>query len=179
MEEEFTKEVKIPEERVGVLIGKNGSIKNELEKRFNTKIFINEDNVITLTGPDSLKIWTCEKVIKAIGRGFNPEIAKLIEREDYDFELIKLNEFTRSKNDMKRLKGRVIGCEGISKEQIEKKTGSYLSIYGKTIGIVAKFEVIHIVRTAIEMLLNGARHSTAFKYIDKENQKRVRELMLK
>ncbi|MBN1923732.1 MAG: RNA-processing protein [Nanoarchaeota archaeon] len=176
--DEFSAEINIPEDRIAVLIGTKGSVKKALEKGFKAKMFINDEGVVVIRGPDSLKIWTLEKVVKAIGRGFNPEIARLLEKDDYDFELINLKDYGRSKNDIERLRGRVIGREGTSKKMLEDKTGAYLIVYGKTVGIIAKLDVIEMTRNAIEMLLKGAKHVTVFKYLDKENQKRVREVML-
>ncbi|PIU63709.1 RNA-processing protein [archaeon CG07_land_8_20_14_0_80_38_8] len=175
--EGYNKELKIPEERVPVLIGAKGSVKKQLETEFDAKIFINNDGIVSLSGPDSLKIWTCEKIIKAIGRGFNPKLAILLKQDDYDFELFSLKDYSRSKNDIHRLKGRVIGREGVSQKMIEDKTGAYITVYGKTVGIIAGTDVLRIVHNAVEMLLQGARHVTVYKYIDKENQKRMRKLM--
>lgn len=175
---DYTSELRVPEDRVAVLVGEKGVVKKRLERVFNAKIFINRDGLVSLSGPDSLQIWTCEKVIKAIGRGFNPKIALLLEKDDYDFELIDINDYARSKNDLIRLRGRVIGREGASKTMIENKTGAHLIVYGKTIGIIAKLNVFEMVRTAIEMLLKGARHVTVYKYLDKENMKMLKERML-
>lgn len=177
--QDFNSEVRIPEDRVGVLIGEKGRVKKRLERVFGAKIFINSDGLVSITGPDSLKIWTCEKIVKAIGRGFNPKIALLLEKEDYDFEIVNLNDYARSNKDKIRLKGRIIGREGRVQKMIENKTGAHLIVYGKTIGIIAKLDVFEMVRTSIEMLLKGARHATVYRYLDKENQKRVREMMLK
>jgi len=173
----YGSEIKIPEERVPILIGKKGIIKKSLEKDFDAKIFINNDGVVNVESSDSLKTWTLEKIIKAIGRGFNPEIAFLLKKDDYDFELININDYARSQNDLQRLKGRIIGREGMSQKQIEEKTGAYIVVYGKTVGLVAKLEVIEIVLNALTMLMKGARHVTVFKYLDKENQKRAKRVM--
>jgi len=170
-----SKDVKIPEDRVGVLIGKGGSVKKKIEKEFNAKLEISPDGLVLMTGKDSLELYTCEKVVKAIGRGFNPEIALLLKNEDYDFELVNINDYTRSvSSDLDRLRGRVIGKDGASRDLIEKKTQTYIVIYGKTIGIIGKLEMVEIAFDAIGMLLKGARHPTVFNYIDKELRKKVK-----
>lgn len=169
------KSIKIPEERVAVLIGKKAQAKKEIEKAFDCKLDIESTGIVLLQGKDSLKLWDCEKTIKAIARGFNPEIALLIKNDDYDFELINISDYARSKNDLERLRGRVIGKEGSSREMIEKKTQAFISVYGKTIGIISKTDNIQIVYNAIDMLLKGARHPTVFNYIDKKLMKKLRE----
>ncbi|MFA5332905.1 MAG: KH domain-containing protein [Candidatus Nanoarchaeia archaeon] len=169
-----TKDVKIPEDRVGVLIGKNGSVKKEIEKAFKAKLEIGSDGLVLMEGKDSLDLYTCEKVVKAIGRGFNPEVALLLKNEEYDFELMNINDYAKSQNDLDRLRGRVIGKDGASKDLIEKKTQTYIIVYGKTVGIIGKLEMVELAFNAVEMLLKGARHPTVFGYIDKELRKKVK-----
>lgn len=176
--DDFTSELRIPEERVAMLIGKAGAVKKRFEADLGVKIFIKTDGFVTITGKDSLKIWVCEKIVKAVGRGFNPELAALLEKDDWDFEIIELEGYSRSAKDEQRLKGRVIGRDGQSKTMIEKLTGGYINVYGKTISVISMSDTIEMVRNAIEMLLKGARHVTVFKYLEKENQRRKREVMI-
>lgn len=169
-----TKDIKIPEDRIGVLIGKDGSVKKEIEKAFKAKLDIGSDGLVLMEGKDSLDIYICEKVVKAIGRGFNPEIALLLKSEEYDFELVSINDYAKTQNDLDRLRGRVIGKDGASKDLIEKKTNTYIIVYGKTVGIIGKLEMVELAFNAIDMLLKGARHPTVFNYIDKELRKKVK-----
>jgi len=71
--------IRIPMERVGVLIGKNGSVRAEIERISKTKITIDSttgDVIVDdsgITDPEmSLKT---RDVIRAIGRGFSPQKA--------------------------------------------------------------------------------------------------------
>jgi ribosomal RNA assembly protein len=109
-------------------------------------------------------------VIKAIGRGFNPDIAFLILKQDYVFELINMNDFAKTKNDSVRLKGRVIGSEGKSRNTIEELTETNISVYGKTIGIIGLQENVASARKAIESLLSGSPHSNVFRFLEKNRR---------
>ncbi|VVB76322.1 KH domain protein [Candidatus Tiddalikarchaeum anstoanum] len=175
---DFTAEVRIPQDRVAVLIGSKGSTKKDFETRFEVSLNINSEGAVSIIGKDSLKVYLCEKAVKAIGRGFNPEIAKLLEKDNYEFELIDISDYARNEKDVERLRGRVIGREGKSKGMIERLTGSYIIVYGKTVSVISDVNVIEIVHHAIEMLLKGAMHVSVFTYLEKENQKRKREVML-
>jgi ribosomal RNA assembly protein len=174
----FNAEVKIPVDRVAVLIGKAGAAKKDLEQRFSVKLVIESNGDVHISSSDSLKVYIAEKVVKAVGRGFNPEVARLLEKDNYDFELFNLSDYSRNEKDSDRLKGRVIGRDGMCKTMIEKLTGANIIVYGKTIGVISDVDVIEIVRNAIEMLLKGARHVSVFSYLEKENQRRKREVML-
>ena len=72
--------LKIPKERVGVLIGKDGSVKKTIEDTLNVIIDVNSEEGLIEICPqknmkDPLGVWKTNYIIKAIGRGFNPETA--------------------------------------------------------------------------------------------------------
>ncbi len=168
---QYSNEIKIPKERVAILIGKKGETKKELENRTKTKMIIDsKEGDIFLSGNDALSLFDVVEVIKAIGRGFNPDIAFLILKQDYVFELINMNDFAKTKNDSLRLKGRVIGSEGKSRNTIEELTETNISVYGKTIGIIGLQENVASARRAIESLLSGSPHSNVFRFLEKNRR---------
>jgi len=89
--------------------------------------------------------------------------------EEYYLEIIDIKDFSgKSKNRMKVLKGRVIGSEGKAKKMIERYTDTKISIYGKTISIIGKWDKIIIAKKAVEMLLSGSLHSSVYKFLEKQ-----------
>ena len=101
--------VKVPDDRIGVLIGRGGETMREIEERAEVRLDIDSesgnvrietigDPVTALKGPD---------IVKAIGRGFAPEDAlELLEDEMMMFEIIDIEAAARNKNDLRRQKGR-------------------------------------------------------------------------
>ena len=176
--EDFIFELKIPKERIAILIGKNGEIKKQIEESTNTQLEIDsKEGDIFITGKDGLGIFSAKQIIRAIGRGFNPELALLLLKPDYSFELVDISEFAKSKNSIIRLKGRVIGKEGKSRKTIERLTECYISVYGKTIGIIGKIEYAQNAKKAVEILLKGGNHANIFRSLEnKRRQLRQREL---
>ncbi|MBW2963373.1 KH domain-containing protein [Candidatus Woesearchaeota archaeon] len=166
---EFTYNLKIPKERVGVLIGKDGEIKKKIEDSTDTSLQIDsQEGEIVISADDGLKLYDAKEVVRAIARGFNPEIALLLLKTDYILEIIDMREFAgKSKPTLMRLKGRVIGREGKSKREIETLTETQISIYGKTIAIVGRVEDVPNARKAVENLLQGATHASVFKFLEK------------
>ena len=76
---EFHYEIKIPKQRIAVLIGKAGSVKKKLEEDTNTKISVDsEEGEVFVKGEDAISLYNTNQIITAIGRGFNPEIAELL-----------------------------------------------------------------------------------------------------
>ncbi|HIH05254.1 TPA: RNA-processing protein [Candidatus Woesearchaeota archaeon] len=176
---EYSYELKIPRERVAVLIGKDGETKKAIEADTHTILKVDSrEGDVFVSGEDALGLYAAREVIIAVGRGFNPEIAMLLLKQDYVFEMINLTEYTRSKDAMLRLKGRVIGKEGKSRRLIEELTEAYVSVYGKTIGIIGLAENSYAAKHAVESLLEGSPHSTVYKWLEKRRRDLKRKEML-
>jgi len=171
--EEFMYELRIPKDRIAVLIGKEGEVKKELEKATKTKIDVDsKEGEIKITGTDALLLYSVREVIRAIGRGFNPDVAKLMLKMDYGFELLSLADRARNQKDLIRLKGRIIGEKGKSKRTIEDLTQTSICVYGKTAGIIGPIENISDARKAIEQLLSGIPHAQVYKWLEKRRKEK-------
>lgn len=167
----YVYELRIPKDRVAVLIGKNGEVKKELEQETKTSIEVDStEGDVFVSGDDAIQLFTVREIIKAIGRGFNPELAKLLLKQDYTFEMISLTDFMKSKSNLLRLKGRVIGAEGKSRKTIESLTETNLCVYGKTIGILGLPENVATARRAVESLLSGSPHSSVYRWLEKKRR---------
>jgi ribosomal RNA assembly protein len=177
---EFSYELKIPKDRIAVLIGKSGEIKKQIEEETLSNIFIDsKEGDVRITGEDSLGLFSAREIIKAIGRGFSPETALLILKSDYGFELLNISDYIgKSQKKITRLKARVIGTEGKTRKHIEDITETNLSVYGKTIGIIGEAEHVMLARRAIESLLAGATHSSVYKWLEKKKKELERNRMV-
>ncbi len=172
-QEEFSYELRIPRERVAVLIGKKGETKRAIEHETKTKIQVNsEEGEIKITGKDALLLYLAREIIRAIGRGFNPEIAQQLLKQDYAFELIQITQYARNPNDYERLRGRVIGEGGKSRRTIEELTQTTICVFGKTIGIIGPADYISDARRAVESLLAGSPHAHVYKWLERRRKQR-------
>lgn len=163
------KKVKIPEKRVGVLIGEGGETKEEFEDLTDCDLTI-RDNLAQIEG-DALDEMDGQNIVKAIGRGFNPDKAFDIIEKDFTFNQIDINRFADTENDKERLKGRVIGRDGETRKHIEKMTETHISVFGKTIGFVGHPQNIQVARETVKQLLNGSSHASAYNYLEKNQDK--------
>ncbi len=163
------KEVRIPEDRVAVLIGEKGETKEEFEEVTNCELTI-EDNLARIEG-DTLDEMDAQNAVKAVGRGFNPDKALNVVEKDKILHLIDINNYADTDNSRERLKGRVIGRNGETRRHLEKEGNVEISVYGKTIGIIGVAQNIEIVNEVINQLLNGRSHSSAYNYLEKNQAK--------
>jgi ribosomal RNA assembly protein len=173
----FEQILKIPKERIAVLIGTKGETKKEIEEKTHTQLNITREGEVSITG-NSFDTWITKQIVKAIGRGFSPKKALTLLEEDSQFEIIELKDWAKTENSMKRLKGRVIGEKGKAKDTIERLTETYISVYGKTICIIGESKRVMAAKKAIEMLLSGSKHSTVFSFLEKERKRWKKEELL-
>ncbi len=169
--------VKIPRERIGVLIGPNGSTKEYIERKLPVKLDINSetgDVIITLKegAEDPSLLFKARDVVLAIGRGFSPERAfRLMEDEDYILEIIDLRSILgRSESALRRIKGRIIGRDGKTRQIIEEMSGALISVYGHTVAIIGDFDQASVAREAVNMLINGSEHATVYRFLQRKRQ---------
>ena len=177
--EEFSYSVKIPKDRVAVIIGQKGQTKRSLETLTGCSVEVDsKEGEIVISGKDSLQLFILKEIVTAIARGFNPEIARLLIKGDYGIEVIVIADYARTKNDLIRLRGRLIGEGGKSRKVIEELTQTHMSVYGKTVSIIGELTWIPLARKAIEQLLKGANHSTVYKMREKKRKTLKREAYL-
>ncbi len=180
MQDEFSYELKIPKERIAVLIGTNGEVKKEIEKRTSTTISIDSaEGIVTIVAHDGLFVYNAKEICQAIARGFNPDVAMLLMKIDHILEVINLGKISSSKKDEMRVKGRIIGKDGKSRKIIEELTETNIVIFGKTVSIIGEAEKVLDARKAIEMLLKGATHSSVFNMLEKKKKQRKLRSMLR
>ena len=169
---EFSYIVKIPKERIAILLGVKGKVKKKIEKALKIKMEVDsKDGDVFLNGDDSITLMTAQNIVKAIGRGFNPEFALGLLEENIDLEIIDIEPFSNnSKKDIIRLRSRIIGTEGKARKTIEELTDTHIVIYGKTIAIIGDYESVALARRAFESLLEGSRHSTVYAWLERQRK---------
>ncbi len=174
--------VRIPKERVGVLVGPDGKVKQHIEEKLCVCLEIgSEEGDVNIKlnekAEDPSMLFRARDVVTAIGRGFAPEHAfRLIRDENAVFDMIDLREiFGRSESDIKRIKGRIIGMEGKTRRIIQELSEADVIVYGHTVGIIGTFEEANIARTAIQMLIDGCQHHSVYKYLAKKRTELKKE----
>jgi ribosomal RNA assembly protein len=162
--------VKIPEDRVAVLIGEKGAVKKEIEDRTKAKLALDE-NTVSIEGT-GLGAWKARDMVQAIGRGFNPVVAFLLMNDDYVLRVLSLKDFAANEKAYSRLKGRVIGERGRVRRFLEKNTGAMISVYGKTVALIGSYDEVEVASEAVRMLLSGSQHGAVRRFLEKRASQR-------
>lgn len=183
-ESSFT--LKVPVERVGVAIGRGGEVRSRLESLFNVRLQIDgSTGDVTVTYPENADHTALERlraVVSAIALGFSPQKALRLMEEDTYLQVLDLYEAVgKSRSDLERVKGRIIGRRGRAWKAVEELTGTYVSVYGHTVSVIGGSEGCEAAANAVRMLTEGRQHRTVYRFLEKvrrEVKRRKAEIWL-
>ncbi|MDG6219688.1 MAG: KH domain-containing protein [Candidatus Thermoplasmatota archaeon] len=166
------KYVRIPMDRVPVLIGPHGKTRKHIEEKTKVPLTINSKTGEVLIDDheieDPFMIFKVENIVRAIGRGFSPEHALKLMDDEYDFFLFDIHDYVKkTPAHVHRVKARIIGTDGKTKKVLEDLTGAKISIYGHTIAVIGHIIDIDIAKKAIDKILMGSKHATVYRFVEK------------
>lgn len=162
---------KVPKERIGVLIGPDGRTKEDIEKRLGVELLIDSKmgdvEVDDRRAEDPLAQIKAGNVVRAIARGFAPQIAKKLYSDDMYLTVLDIHEFVgKNKTHVRRVTARVVGTEGKTRRHVEELTGANISVYGHTVAVIGPLEGHDVAREALSMLLSGSEHASVYKFLE-------------
>ncbi len=168
--------VRIPKDRVAVMIGEKGSTRKLIERRSGIPVEVDsENNEVAIhdeaDDADPLMVLKVQDIVKAIARGFSPDHAFRLFSDDIYFELLDIHDFVgKQKNHVRRVSARLIGAEGKTRRIVEDQTGCDLAIHGHTVGIIGPIESLSDAKHAVEMLLRGAEHASVYRFLERKRR---------
>ncbi len=163
--------VRIPDDRIGAVIGPGGATKRRLERATGSTISIeDEDEGVAIRAPDGadpIGVLRARDIVLAIGRGFAPERAERLLHEGTYLAVLDMKEMTgkRSKEALRRIRSRVIGREGRARDRLETLSGCSVSVYGRTVALIGDERQMDRARRAVTLLLRGSEHATVFRML--------------
>lgn len=171
--------VRIPQERVGAIIGPDGHTKRLIEQRAGVAITIdsrdNEVQIDDAQPKDPLGPLKAEDVVKAIARGFSPDHAFKLFSEDMYLEVFDMHDYAgKDRESIRRLASRVIGSEGKTRRIIEDLSGCLMSVYGHTVALIGEIDSMDIAKTAVDMLLSGSEHAAVYRFLESKRREMKR-----
>lgn len=176
--------LRVPKERVGVLVGPEGKIKKIIEQKFSVQLQIDsEAGGVTVTlneeAEDPSVLLRVKDIVTAIGRGFSPEHAfRLMRDEDTILDVIDLRLiFGRSEVDIKRVKGRIIGMNGKTRRIIEELTDADVAVFGHTVSIIGNYDQAQAAREAVQMLIDGSMHATVYRFLHRKRRELKKKML--
>lgn len=159
----------IPQERIGVLIGRNGEVKKRLEEKMGVKIHVQPDGPIKVeySAENPEVYFKLKRISEAISCGFSGDDALRLLDDNVILRKIDLRGFANeSSQRMKILKGRIIGSRGKVWKKIEKLADVKIAVYKYNVGIIGSEENCETAYRTIIKILEGSQFSTVFRYLE-------------
>jgi ribosomal RNA assembly protein len=175
--------IRVPLERVGALVGKDGLIKSEIERRCGVSLDIDGKTGEARISfqPEALiesNPFKASDIVSAIARGFSPQRAFSLLEEERLLTLIDLREYAgKSENAMVRIRSRLIGTDGKARKIIEELSGAEISIYGHTVAIIGEPDESRIAKEAVDKLAKGGTHKATYEMLQKYRTKKKLDRM--
>lgn len=178
----FDKIVRIPVDRVGALIGKSGKVKAQIEKTCSVKLEIDSESgeveIVTDGDVEKIQPFKAVELVTAIGRGFSPENAMKLMKEDYVLHVVDLRDFAgKSQQQIERIKGRIIGEGGRARANMENLTNTSICVYGKTVSIIGDPIQIKLAVAAISSISAGSKHGSVYGKLEANKRKQKLDKM--
>lgn len=150
--------------------------RRRLQEKLNVRI-TNRGKEVKIEGvPEDEYI--AEKVIDALNFGFEYSAAIQIKEEDFEFEILNIKEYTK-RRDLKAIRARIIGTQRKALNTIEQLTNCTLELKFNQVGVIGPAESIENAQTAIISIVQGAKQSNAYKFLEKNQPKPIIDLGLK
>jgi len=167
--------IKIPQDRVAVLIGTDGGTLSKLKQMAGCELEVeSESGEVTIhdeASTDTYRSFRMRDVIKAIGRGFTPEKSLSLLEDEMYYEELDIRDFAgKSARRVQDVRARVIGSQGKTRRLVEELTDCHLSIKGNTVGMIGDLEGLKIAHKAVTMLLQGSEHSTVYSFLERKQK---------
>ncbi len=178
----FEKLIRIPNDRIGVLIGKSGIVKSKIEQLCHVSLEIDgaTGEVWIKSNDDVEKIepFKAMEIVTAISRGFSPENAMTLMKGENSLHVIDLRDFAgKSSANIERIKGRLIGESGKARRNMENLSGTLISVYGKTVSVIGDTNKLRLAVDAIASISSGSMHGAVYNKLEAANRRGKEEKM--
>ncbi len=178
----FEKIIRVPNDRIAVLIGKSGNVKLKIEELCYISLDIDGDTGEVLIKSQGnvgkIQPFKAMEIVTAIGRGFSPENALTLLKGENTLHVIDLREFAGKSNaNVERIKGRIIGEGGRARRNMENLSSTHISVYGRTVSIIGDSSKLRLTVDAISSISSGSLHGSVYSKLEAANRREKQEKM--
>jgi len=178
----FEKLIRVPNDRIAVLIGKSGSVKSKIEELCFVSLDIDGETgevlIKSIGDVEKMQPFKAMEIVTAIGRGFSPENAMTLLKGENSLHVIDLREFAgKSTANIERIKGRIIGEGGRARRNMENLSSTHISVYGRTVSIIGDASKLRLTVDAISSISSGGMHGAVYDKLEAANRRTKQEKM--
>ena len=93
-------------------------------------------------------------------------------KDENTLHVMDLREFVgKSPSQVERIKGRIIGEGGKARENMERLSGTNITVYGRTVAIIGDPSKLKLAVDAISSISEGSMHGTVYSKLESARRK--------
>jgi ribosomal RNA assembly protein len=174
--------IKVPQDRVAVLIGTSGKVKEEIEERSGINLDVDSasgDVTLDMTeSSEPIMVLKVTDIVNAISVGFSPERSFRLFNEDVYFASFDIRDYVgKDVNHIRRIRARIIGTNGKTRRIIEDLSGADISIHKNHVGVIGDLFELEVAKVAVDMILNGSEHSSVYRFLEYKRREYKKQKM--
>jgi ribosomal RNA assembly protein len=146
--------------------------KSKLEKELSVKI-TNKGKNIFVEGPADKEFIAIE-VLRAMSLGFTTNCALQLKEENIMLQITNIKDLTK-RNDLERVRARIIGTKRKTLDCLEKLTQCNFVLHDNQVGVIGDTEEIEAATQALSSLIHGSKQSNVYARLERlRKKKRIR-----
>lgn len=145
--------------------------KSRIEKELNVKLE-NKGKLVFIEGNGEDE-YLALKVLEAVNLRFSVERALQLKNEEIIMQILNIKNITR-RNDLERVRARIIGIHGKTIANLCKLTDCQISLNNNQVGIIGHVKDIEEAIIALKILIQGSKQGNVYARLEKKKkQKRL------
>jgi ribosomal RNA assembly protein len=143
--------------------------KKRIQKELGIKL-TNQGKNIFIDGETDKEFLAIE-VLQAINAGFSGDRALELKQDDFMLQTVHIKDITQ-RNDLERVRGRVIGTDGRTLKTLQKLTNCDLAMNGNEIGIIGPALEMEDAVQSVTSLINGSKQGHVYGRLERQRKKK-------
>lgn len=142
--------------------------KKKLEEELNVKIK-SAGKLFFIEGDAEQEYLACQ-IIDALCLGFSLQEALFLKNEEFILEKLCIRSLTK-RHDLERIRARVIGTKGKTKQIIETLGECFISLKDNVVAVIGRADEVKRIMIALQSLIQGKKQTRVYGYLEKERGK--------
>jgi ribosomal RNA assembly protein len=143
--------------------------KSRIQKELKVKLTNKGHNIFIDGKPEDE--FLALKVLEAVNLGFSVDSALQLKEEDIILQSLNIKDLTK-RNDLDRVRARIIGTNGRTLKTLDNLTNCDLSLHDNQIGIIGDTEEIEDAIQALTSIIQGSKQSNVYARLEKQRKKK-------
>lgn len=150
--------------------------KSKLEKELGIKLFNRGKNVFIEGSAE--KEFIALEILEAIKIGFSADRALKLKEEYFIIQKLSIKSITK-RNDLNRIRARIIGTEGKTLRTLKSLTDCDFAMNNNEIGIIGHIDNIEEAIQAVTSIIQGSKQGNVYSRLEKNKKRKDLELNFK